>query len=290
MIKGGKVSEISPTSATLSISLDHSMFTGQTVLSGRLSSAGYEIFAMLHKTYTDPDGMLDITAESQNASMSFDTTFDGNRIGYSVNMNMPFAFTFGYYGIDLSGTMKASSYGITHGSLSVDGFDVSEDAILSLPLALLTSNFSTEFRVGSDLSEVVIYNQDEEFVSYTDITFDARKITADVDWSDKATLNLYEIRLDMCRTDGSELRKDLDHLTLVLDIKEEPSGKPLVDTVLEMALIPCLAIIAALAVVMLRLRKIRPDLFSFNEFEQHELVHMLPEDFHIPEEDEKKKE
>ena len=290
MLKGGKTSEVSPTSATLVISMDHSMVSGQTVISGKLSSTGFGIFAMIHRTYTDPDGMLDITAESQNAALSFDMTF-GNGIGYSMNLTMPFNFSFGYYGIDLSGTLRATTLGVTHGNLSVDGFDISEDGIISLPFAMLTSNFNTDFRLSSDLSDVIIYNQNEEFVSYTDIAFDARKINMDVNWSDKTVLNLYEIRLDLSRTDGTELRKDLDHLTLTLDIHEEPSGKPLVDRVMEMIMIPCLVLIALMALVMLRLRKTKPELFTFTEFELHELAHMHPEDFHhLPEEDEKKKE
>lgn len=137
-------------------------------------------------------------------------------------MTMPFDFSFGYYGIDLSGTFKATSLGITRGSLSVDDFDVSERSILSLPIAMLTNDFRTEFRLSSDLTDVRLYNQGDDFLSYDDITFDSRRVVVDVDWSDKAAVDLYEIRLHMCHTDGSELKKELDHLTLDLDIVKEP--------------------------------------------------------------------
>lgn len=43
--------------------MDHKMINDQTVISGRFSSAGYSVSAILHKTYTDPEGMLDVTAE-----------------------------------------------------------------------------------------------------------------------------------------------------------------------------------------------------------------------------------
>lgn len=46
---------------------------------------------------------------------------------------------------------------------------------------MLTGNYRTEFRLSSEFSDIVIYNQSEEYASYSDVSVESRRITVDMD-------------------------------------------------------------------------------------------------------------
>lgn len=80
-------------------------------------------------------------------------------------------------------------------------------------------------------------------------------------------MDLYDLRLDVLRTDGSTIGRSLDHLRLNLDIGEEPGEKSLADRILPVLIIPCIVISLGMVLFILRLKKQAPELLRFNELD-----------------------
>lgn len=108
--------------------MDHSVEKARTVLSGRLSSAGFALCVGIQRSYADPSGELRALLTATDMSGSFDMTL-GAGITYSAKASMPFEFQLYYYGIDLRGGIGESTIGVNRGILSVDGFDTSAHGI-----------------------------------------------------------------------------------------------------------------------------------------------------------------
>lgn len=266
-----KTSEVSPTTSSVVLTLDHLMSTGKTALKGKLSATGYGVLFGLVRQYADPQGSLEATFLATDMAGSFDLEF-GDSITYSVNLSMPLSAELHYYGIDLAADIKNATMNLNRGNLTVDGFDRNTTGILQLPGLMLVSDYTSGFRASLELTDTVVYNQGKEFKSYTDVSVESRQVNVDAKRNDRVALDLYDLRLDISRTDGTGLLKEIDHLELDLNSVKDAGSEPMLDKVMSWAIIPCILFGLLLVLYLLRLRKRDPELFRFEEIPDHEHI------------------
>lgn len=263
---GTQSSATTPPDATLMLSMDHSKVLGTTSLTGKLSYIGHIFTAEVHKAYTDPSGSLDLLLRTRDGSASFDFRFS-DRIGFSVNLNLPWTMELQYYGISLQADAGVSNISLTHGGVAVDGFDITKTGVLNLPTVLSQQDFTLETRVAMEVSSLSVYTDSHTVLrtQLSDMELEVKKIGADIRHGVRADVALQKVSLSYVSSDGISVEKELGHLNLSKDLSGEVGGKGLLETVMVWVLAISVIASAVLVVLLVRLRLKEPELFMFNE-------------------------
>ncbi len=279
-VEGAVVSTAtSPPDATVQLSIDHSVYKGTTTLSGALSYLGHALEVEIQAAYTDPDGTLDAVFGTQDGSGSFEFVF-GSTTEFSVSLNMPWDFGLEYYGIDVDVRSGTSGLSLSHGSLDVDGFDITQSGALDLPFRLLSDDCVMGFRISAEVSSLDVYRNDSTVpdISCSDIELTVRNVSLDLKHGDRMALSLNKIVLAYVNSQGVQVEDSLERLNIDKDLSGAAAEKGLLDTAMQLLLPVFAALIVIVLVLLFRIRIREPELLKMNENTDEEHYGIVLED------------
>ncbi len=260
-----KRSESSPTRMALTLSVDHSTYEGQTKIAAKLNSTGYSIFVMEERTYTNPEGKLDLTFEAIDASMSLELILkDG--MHFVIGLDMPWKLDVYYYDINFQIDSKEISLNLTHGIIDIDNYDYVQEGVIKMFEAMMNNNFLISTRIAYNSTDMSVYKDEREtlFAEYKDTDLDVRELSVDLKRGDNLGIIIDRFSLNTIMPDGSLYERNLKHL----DVNRDLSGVEPVDDFKEIAryLTFIFAIISvALIVIIIYFRIKKPHFFQFSK-------------------------
>ncbi len=266
-IQGEVMSMSSPPDATVLLSIDHSYYTGVTSLSGNMSFIGHSLTVGVDTSYTDPEGTLDAELVAMDGSGSFNFDFGTSSTEFSASLNVPWAFSLKYYGIDVDVTSGSAGLSLTHGTLDVEGFDISECGVLQLPFCLISNDFTMGFRFAMETSflEVAKNGSDVPDISCTDVELSVRDLSVDLKRDSSLGIAMNRISLSYVNSEGKQVEDTLTRLNINKDLSGAEAGKGILEKAMYWVLPVSIAAIIIIIVMLQNLKQYRPELFKVNE-------------------------
>ena len=260
------VSSVSPASMLVSLTLEHSMYSGKTTVDGDISTVGYELILSTHRDFTDPVGSQDIVVRTHDLSGSFRPVY-GEKIELAVDLHTDWTMDFKHYDIQFRLDVPDSNISLNHGALDVKGYDSRSEGMLAVIHDLTDHDFTFETRVSLGSKALYIYRGSEGvlFNAFIDPDVDARKIMVELVRDDHRLVTLDRFELSLVHLDGSSYDRPIDHLDIYTDLSGNPKEPTVLEKYADYLLWIFVAISCLLIVILIYYRIKRPELFRFTE-------------------------
>ncbi len=265
-VRTERISSISPATISLTMSMDHSTYRDSTVFEGKVSLIGYFLTAEVQESFAEPKGTLDAVLIADNMTGSFDLEFaDG--ISFSTTFHMPWNLDFTYYDIEFQAEGDDMVLSVSHGNLTVDGYDYKQEGIVYIFDRMSKNDFGLDTRAVLTMDSMKIYTDDHTtlFNSFSDIELDVREISVDMERGVKRNISLDRVHLDLTYSDGSFLDRDIPHLNISKDLSGIGPGKSLLEQMAPYLTVAFILVSLAIAWILAYLRMKKPELFRLNE-------------------------
>lgn len=260
------VSPTSPPNMLISLSEEHSMYTGFTTIDGDLSTVGYYISAKRFAEFTAPEGTQEIDFRTRDLTGSFKIGF-GDLIEFKFDLDTDWNLDFRHYDIEFQMDSSSSNLSLNHGKLSIKDYDRSQEGILEIFHLIADNDFWIDTRASLSANTIFVYKDYREtlYNQYYDPELDVRGLYMELERGDHRLITIDKATLDITYADGSETVHSLDHL----DIYSDLSGNPVEPSFFEKYALNLLAVFSiiscALIVILIVFRIKRPELFRFTE-------------------------
>ena len=260
-----KSSELSPANISMSMSLDHYMYSDVTTVAAEFSTIGHELRVIYKEKSNGSGDDVSITFGATDIVSEITISF-GDNITIDSTIKFLWSLDFYYHDIQFQADANATSLEISRGELDIEGYDRSEGIIPTIK-RLSTKDFTAEMRISSFIDGVKFYNDDRKTVlnSYSDIEMDIRDLHIVMKRDDVLTIVLDGVRLYMLGSDGSVFNRELPHLEIVKELSEKPAEKNLLEELAPYLLGAFIGASVMLVMLLIYLRIKRPDLFKFTE-------------------------
>ncbi len=259
------MSPTSPTSITLSLGITYSQYEDRTTLSAKANAVGYSISIMDTIQHTDPVGTTYLTVISKDFTGSLDLIIS-DKMQYTLEVYMPWDLLVQHYDVDFRLTNNDSDFGITHGTLEIQGYDPKTEGILAIVDALRYDDFKVGGRMSFTSSMIKLSRDSVQVYDvYRDVEVTVREFNVDVTRDVEIDVDLTKLYISLIEFDGKEFEKTLKNLNIHIDETGAEPEPTFIEKTAKLFLILFAVAAGELAITLIILRIKRPHLFKFNE-------------------------
>lgn len=261
-----RVNESSPRVASMTLAISHSMYNETTTLTTNLACLGYHLEFFINKPFEDTGDTLKMKFRATDANAAITTSF-GEEVTFGANIYMPWTLEFDYADIEAQFEGKDTSIDISHGVISVDGYDGRTMGILILPVMMRLGDYSVSMRPNISVGELNIYVEGWSVLrdQFLDWELGIRNFDLELHRNDYRHIGIEEFDLRLAYPDGSTFKRYIPSLDLDTDLSGEEKPESWIDenamTLAYVFIAGCIAVLVAILVVGIR----KPHLFKFNE-------------------------
>ena len=259
-------SQTSPASMLISLTLEHSMYSGTTTLDGDVSTIGYELTLERHEDFYKPRGSQDLVLHTYDLSGSFRAVY-GDKVEFQVDIHTDLLLEVTHYDIEFQVDTKDSTISINHGLLDVEGYDSSQEGMLAVINDMSNHDFLVSARLAMVAKAIYIYKDSGTVLNneFFDPDISVKQIALDLVRGDHRLISLDRFELSVLKTDDTLYERTIDHLDMYKDLSDKPVEPSFLEEYAKYLLAIFVIASGALVVVLLYFRFKRPELFRFNE-------------------------